>query len=1108
MNWLLLALGMFGLTTASAVADEPGYLWQIGQADNSTADLALGPKDYQQYKEDPLYVIGLSEAKRDWPYVLPGPGDGWAEGRPHEAAVMFSLKQKPTGDGRLVVDLVDTQGQIPPKLSIRMNGRELAGLQMPKGAGDASVFGEPDKGREHRFTVDVPADALVAGTNELAIRTLSGSWVLFDWLGLETPAGAQLGPAPTASAVHGIQSAPVLIEKDGQLWQTVRMTVRHFGEPARATVFVQGAVPAEVDLKTGATTVEVAVPAVQQDTPIRVEAKVGDKTLAAREVTLTPVRKFVLYLLPHSHVDIGYTQVQTEVEQNHWKFYEQAIEAAQRTADYPAGAAFKWNAEVLWATDSYLKQATAEKQQAFLDAVRKGRIGLDALYGNELTALCRPEELVRLVEYAGQVSEQTGVPIDSAMISDVPGYTWGLMTVLAEAGVKYFSVGPNGGHRIGYTLQAWGDKPFWWTTPSGQKKVLVWIPRTGYYRAFTTGEQVLELVRRVEENRYPYDLIQIRYCLGDNAGPGLNLSELVKEWNTKYAYPKLVIATTSEMMRDFERRYGETLPVVRGDFTPYWEDGAASSSLETGLNRAAAERLSQAEALWSILQPATYPTDEFYAAWRDVILYDEHTWGAHNSISQPDSEFAKSQWAIKQAFALNADQKSRKLLSDALKPVAVPEGKVESLLVFNTSGWPRTDLVVLPKDMAVAGDAVRDPQGQPVPSQRLATGELAFLAGDVPPFGADRFTLASGEPAAPAQAAKAEVNMLANAMLAIRVDEKTGDIGSFKAHGIDADLVNAADGLGLNAYRYVAGRSPAEPQPNGPVTITVRDRGPLVASLSVESAAPGCRKLTRELRLVAGSQHVDIANVVDKEPIRTPESVHFGFALHVPQGVMRMDTPLAVVRPEEDQMPGACKNYFTVSRWVDVSNEQYGVTWATVDAPLVEVGAIRVDVPRPFGLEGWVEHLEPSQTFYSYVMNNYWETNYKADQAGPTPFRYALRPRTGGYCPVDAARFGTERSQPLVAVPAAPSAPARIASRFELSSRDVIASALRPSRDGRGIIIRLFNVTAAPAKTSVTCDGRPPAHVWLSDFQDRPCAKADGPIDVPPYGLVTLRIER
>lgn len=1095
---------------AFAAAEEPRtgemtLLWEIGVADNSTDEFALAPRGFGEYRNDALFAVGHSDAKSDWPYVLPGPADTWAGSQPHEAAVVFSLDAVPGSPCRLSVDLVDTQHAIPPRLVVTANGRELAALQMPAGAGDASVTGAPAKGREHRFTVDVPADVLVKGANELILRTTSGSWMLFDWLALEAPSGTRLGPPPTATVVRGVQSAPLLVEKDGKLEQIVEIIVRHFGEPVEATILVGDATPVTAELRGGATRLEAAVPAVDEETPRTVEVKVGDKTLARGEVTLKPVRKWSLYLLPHSHVDIGYTKVQTEVEEDHWRFYEQAIEASRRTVDYPPGAQFKWNAEVLWATDSYLRQATPEKQNEFLDAVRKGWIGLDALYGNELTALCRPEELVRLVDYAGRISVRAGVKIDSAMISDVPGYTWGLTTVLAEAGVKYFSIGPNGGHRIGHTLRAWGDKPFWWTTPTGKARLLVWIPRTGYYRAFTTGEQALELVRRVEASDYAYDMIQVRFCLGDNAGPGVELSELVKDWNTKYAWPKLIISTTSEMMREFERRYGNSLPVVSGDFTPYWEDGAASSALETGLNRAAAERLSQAEALYAMLQPQAYPAEEFDTAWRNVILYDEHTWGAHNSISEPDSDFARSQWAIKQAFALDADAQSRKLLSAAVSPVSRAEKTVAAVIVFNTSNWPRTDLVILPADVHTAGDAVFE-SGQPVPSQRLADGTLAFMATELPALGAKHYVIQSGPPHVPAVPATASTDSLSNGLVAVALDAQSGAIKSLKAKSIAAELSDDSTGLGLNAYRYVAGRTPDNPLPNGEVALRVVESGPLVASVVVESAAPGCRKLSRQLRLVAGMDHIDMLNVVDKEKIRTPEGVHFGFALRVPGGVMRMDTPLAVVRPEEDQMEGACKNYFTVSRWLDVSNDQYGATWATIDAPLVEVGGIRVDVPKPFEPSGWLEHIEPSQTFYSYVMNNYWETNYKADQEGPTRFRYALRPHVGGYEPLAAARFGVERSQPLVAVPVAAYAPAPGEPRLRISG-EAIVTAIKPSRDGKAIMVRLFGAKGAPCKARLEWADPKPARVCASGFTEKPGASIGDEVEVPAYGLVTIRAE-
>jgi hypothetical protein len=1089
-----------------AAAQETKLLWQIGRPDDDTAELALAPKGYGEYRQDPLFVVGQSEAKRDWPYVHPGPSDSWAEGRQHDFAVAFGVQEKPAdGTCRLVVDLVDTHDRVPSKLAVFVNGRRLAEHQTPPGGPDDSVNGDPSKGREHKFTVDVPAGVLVPGVNEVVIRTLGGSWILYDWVGFEGPPGVELSEVADATIVHGIESAPMLIEQEGDLMQSVRLTVRHFGEPAEATVHVGRRPSVAVDLEPGATSLDVPVAAVEEPTPVTVEVKRGPKTIASRQVTLQPVRKWVVYVLPHSHTDIGYTKLQTEVEQDHWRFYEEAIEAARRTADYPPGAQFKWNVEVLWAVDSYLDQAPPEKQQQFVEAVQKGWIGLDALYGNELTALCRPEELVRLVDFAGQVSRRCGVEIDSAMITDVPGYTWGLTTVLAQAGVKYFSIGPNSGHRIGRTLETWGDKAFYWATPCGSRRVLCWIPRTGYYRAFVNEDQLLGLIRRMEQTDYPYDLIQVRYCLGDNAGPGVDLSELAKGWNAKYAYPKVVIATTSEMMRDFERRYGDEVPEVRGDFTPYWEDGAGSSSRETGLNRSAAERLSQAETLWAMLHPSAYPADAFYAAWRQVILYDEHTWGAHNSISQPDGDFARGQWTIKQAFALEADRQSRDLLAKAVAPVEQAGEKVEALLVFNTSGWPRSEVVVLPEEMNLAGEQVQSAGQITVPSQRLSTGELAFLASDVPPLGAKRFTLSPGEPARTGDAS-AESTTLINGQLRVSVDEETGAVASLTRADLPVDLVDREAGLGLSAYRYVAGRDPADPQPNGPVTIRVKEAGPLVASLAVESAAPGCRKLVREVRLASGQDHVELLNVVDKEKVRTPEGVHFGFSFHVPEGVMRMETPWAVVRPEEDQLAGACKNYFTVNRFVDVSNEAFGVTWATLDAPLVEVGGITMDVaPNWRNLDCWIDRLEPTQTLYSYVMNNYWETNYKADQEGPTPFRYAVRPHAGPFDAMAAARFGIERSRPLVAVAVAPNAPEVVPTRLRVKPDDVLLAAFKPSRDGKAWIIRLFGASGRPRRATLEWADPPPASLWLSDPAEQKGEKAAGPIEVPAFGLVTLR---
>jgi hypothetical protein len=122
--------------------------------------------------------------------------------------------------------------------------------------------------------------------------------------------------------------------------------------------------------------------------------------------------------------------------------------------------------------------------------------------------------------------------------------------------------------------------------------------------------------------------------------------------------------------------------------------------------------------------------------------------------------------------------------------------------------------------------------------------------------------------------------------------------------------------------------------------------------------------------------------------------VHFAFPFSVPGAQMRMDVPWAVVTPEKDQISGACKNWFTVQRWVDISNAERGVTWSPIDAPLVEVGGITATlIGSQTNPDVWQKHVDPSATtLLSWTMNNYWHTNYRATQEGRVAFRYAIRP--------------------------------------------------------------------------------------------------------------------
>jgi hypothetical protein len=1116
---LILSLGFACLVPiSSVVADESAggakTLWQIGAKDASASELALGPNGYSQFSDDPVFIVGVSDAKKDWPYVQPGPNDAWANARRHDFSICFALKQKPAAKYTLTVSLIDAQYQSPPLIGIQVNGKQIATKQPPKGTSDAALNGDPAQGKASEFSIDIPADDLKAGANEITLTTLNGSWMVYDCVTFTGPQNAEIAPLADFALIRNIESIPALVNQEGKLFQYVEANVLdygvRYGSQGTAELKIPGRSPVMLPVTGGRQNLTFAVPELDKEAVATLEIKTGDRVLASREVAVKPVRKWVLYFLPHSHVDIGYTQLQTDVLVKQCKNLEIAADLAKKTAGNPPGERFKWNAEVLWPIDNYLRKESPEKQQAIIEAIRRGDIELEAFYGNELTALCRPEELVRLVEAAGAIGRRCGVKVESAMISDVPGYTWGLVDVLSTAGVKYFSVGPNPGDRIGRLLADLGDKPFYWVSPSGKEKILCWIAGKGYanFHGATLAQMgerpMFDYIQSLDREKYPYDYVQMRYTVnGDNGPPDTTLVETVQKWNAKYAYPKLVISTTTEMMKDFEKRYGGAIPKLQGDITPYWEDGAASSARETVLNRAAADRLAQAETLWTLLDRAKYPSEKFSDAWREVLLYDEHTWGAYNSISEPDLPFVKDQWKIKQAFALDADAKSRKLFDQITTPQGKSPEKTGVFQVVNTCAWPRTDLVILPKGKTEKLGLVLDEKGQTVPTQRLLSGDLAFIAKDIPAFGGRTYRLKEGIAAANDKVAAA--NQLASDRVHVLFDEKSGDIKSLKIAGSDREYV-APNGGGLNQYRYVLGSDSAGAKASGQAKISIKESGPIVTSAIVESDSPGCKKLTREVRLIAGIDRVDIVNLVDKKAIRDKEGVHFGYPFNVPEGVVRMDLAWSVIRPNLDQLPGSCKNWFTVQRWVDVSNADCGVTWTTIDAPLVEIGAMSGNlIGSQTNPAAWIKDLAPSQTLYSWAMNNHWHTNYCADQEGPTVFRYALRPHVGGYDPVAAMRFGIEQSQPLQVVESTTAVSQLLA--LDGWPANVIIAGMKPSDDGKAIVLRLQEVAGKDTEVKLQWRGNPPKAVWQSNPFEEPVSRENGAINIAGKGVLTLRID-
>jgi len=59
------------------------------------------------------------------------------------------------------------------------------------------------------------------------------------------------------------------------------------------------------------------------------------------------------------------------------------------------------------------------------------------------------------------------------------------------------------------------------------------------------------------------------------------------------------------------------------------------------------------------------------------------------------------------------------------------------------------------------------------------------------------------------------------------------------------------------------GNKLSDVQRNGAVKISIKEQGPVLAELRIESKAPGVEKLVRDVRLVNGFDYVEMTNVLD-----------------------------------------------------------------------------------------------------------------------------------------------------------------------------------------------------------------------------------------------------
>lgn len=842
-----------------------------------------------------------------------------------------------------------------------------------------------------------------------------------------------------------------------------------------------------------------------------------------KKVEVAGARKWNIYFLPHSHLDIGYTHKHEDVMNVQIRNLKRTVELTQQTKQYPQGSKFKWNVEAMWPVIKYLDQVKdTPEAQLFKDAILNGDIGLNASVGSILTGLCKQEELTHLFDDAHLVAHDLGKPIKSVMMSDIPGMSWGTVTAMAQNGIKYLSMAPNyvpffetGGSRVGWSHKEWGDYPFYWQSQSGEEKVLFWSAGKGYSffhdwlggRLSACGlDPIWQYLEELEVKEFPYDISYLRYTInGDNGPPDPEMSEIIRKWNETYEYPKFYIGTTDELFTRFEKKYQDKIPVFKGDFTPYWEDGAASTAGELAMNRYNSERLNQLEIFWSMINHSDYPYSEITSAWRNIVLFSEHTWGASASGPDPESEFTKTLWKEKQAFALSADSLLMGIFQQALSKI---NGKNEPkyIQVFNTNLWPRTDVVNLSTTIDLTSAILTDEQGEETSVQQVGENQWVFIAKDVQPLSSKVFKIKISKSINNPVNTSLVVhdNQISNETFSITINRQNGAIASLTDKRTNTDY---ASGAGLNEYIYTGPNALSPQNVKSVIKIYTLHKGPVCATLRVISDAPGCNSLIQDVTLYEHINRVDIKNTIDKKNVYERENVRFKFPFNIQTSETSIDLAFGEMRPEREQLSGANKNFYCANNGVTVSGVNNSVLLTTLNSPILEIGGMtgeewQIDQKK---FLAWKRSATSSSTIYSWVMNNSWHTNYKASQEGKVSFNYSIVPLES-YSHESKMRC-LEVVQPLMGVPSDNNQ--AYETLFRVHGKNKIAvSTIHPAKENSGYMVRLVNLSNQTVQSAIEWGSIKPRAVYISDNNEQAIKKMENDsIWMKPYGTLTLKIE-
>lgn len=1118
-------------------------LWRLGVKDGSCSEFGMTDKSYTSYTQVYPNAISVYDAFSDKstaiPYFLPGPSDNWASNPNGSLLVKFGIKEDPAITSlKLIMDFVEVHPRIPTELEVNVNGIVVR-KSAPAGRNQDYLDTKKTDAYGLSLEFDLPKEALKKGANAVFITALNGSWLVWDDIRMEVEGTASMVASPAAATLLSVSTEPALVYgPDKESMHPVRICAINSGrKPIKAEWFYDGVNGGFVTLAPGYNVVDVAIPEGYDNKTVQISMKTGKDSMQSRSLDIIPAEKWTVYFVQHTHTDIGYTKPQTEILAEHLRYIDYAVEYCDATSSYPDDAQFRWTCEAAWAVKEWLRIRPADQVQRFINHVRNGRIEVTAMFFN-MSELSGENNYRTFFEPVAEFHD-AGIEVVTAMQNDVNGLVWGLADYLPDIGVRYITMGSNN-HRADIPF----DRPtvYWWESPSGNRLMSYRIDHyhTGNFWGLHNGrveavhKNIYSYIRNLKSKGYPFPLVSVQYSgyHTDNSPPSVAVCDIVKEWNERYAWPKLRNATAQEFLREIEKGYSDKLPVWRAAYPDWWTDGFGSAARETTASR---KTQSDMITVSGMLSMASLGGDKYVHEIHDnvrnihenLLFYDEHTFGAAESISSPNTDNSQVQWAEKGSYVWEALKSTQMLYETAIGRLQgqLYRSQNPTMTVFNPSAWERSSLIELYIDYEVVPNGrpfcIVDENGnemkiQPGRSRNEGRYWLIWVE-NVPAMGYRTYDIVLGKGSKhDTDNVRVEGLLMENDFYTIRFAPE-GGICSIYDKELARELVDADSEWNFGAPIYESLNGDRR-QMERKVFVNYRrsgmtdvrytscKEGEIFKSISYVGKLEGCDPdygVRIEVRLYNNVKRIEMSYALIRKPETDPSGLYVAFPMSIQDGKLKFDVPGGVMEAGVDQIPRTSAAWNTVQNFVSAQNSDMQMIISTDAMPLFMMGELLNDPYR-------IRHVHEKTHAFSWITNNYWTTNFRASQEGELKWNYVITSKDGNLCS-EATRFGWGNRVPLYArvMPGAREASAQPKSRsfLEVPADNLIVTSVVPSVNMVGSVN--LNVRETDGKkTSLKIysqEGKPMSFIPVN-ILDEPLGEMTTEIELLPYDNVFVRL--